>query len=222
MKNKKYLFGGIVTAMTLSAVMVFNILVYPHVLAETLENPEVTIENSMSLIETDEQQGNTDLPYSDDTDIVPDPNAISKEVAIEIATKKIKENIEISVNIDNFSCKAVYATSPEPLNKNRWVVAFYEENEGFIQSYSVMINAMTGEITGYVSRLTDPRIIFDDYFWYEEYDNSSEYEMADIYIFDSYGVLVVFTMMTEEEYDNVQIHMSSNYIREFIDKYKAD
>ncbi|NLJ30863.1 MAG: hypothetical protein GX424_04575 [Clostridiales bacterium] len=163
--KKKYVWGSVITGVTFCAVMAFNSFVFPKVLAAT---PTASAANTVSAASVAASSTvSTPSTLSDDQlhqylaslpkdkadaaerDMHPestDVNAISKDKAMEIAKRMVKDKFSGS----NLTGTAFYTYNNVPGNPSSWTVYVTQNalTSDLQQAYLVYLNAYTGKSIG--------------------------------------------------------------------------
>jgi len=165
MKNKKVI-GGLLTGVVICCVMAVNVFVLPRVFAASPSESVVSVVDASSIIDTstaskaittetsvdtvtasisaNEQKGLDDKAKQSEMNKHPDPNAISKETANEIAIKLAKDIL----GGDNFVCTSYYLAGTGPYNISSWSITVTKEvlSDNLQKACTVSLDAYTGKV----------------------------------------------------------------------------
>ncbi len=109
--KKKYVRGSAAACAVIGALLAFNCLIFPQVLAA--DSPDVEIQSVAA---------NAAPSESADSAVQPDVNAISKEQAIKAALKVAEECG--FVDVKDFPCVTIYRQGAAPVNTPVWIVVY--------------------------------------------------------------------------------------------------
>ena len=163
--KKKNVIGGILTGAVICSVMAVNVFVLPHVFAASPSESVVSVVDSSSIIDTstaskeittepsveavtpsiseNEQKVIDEKAKQSEMDKHPDPNAISKEKANDIAIKEVKDLL----GGDNFVCTTHYSVVTGPHNPC-WGIYVTNEvlTDNLQKAYFISLDAYTGKL----------------------------------------------------------------------------
>ncbi len=146
MRNKKFLFGNIITAAILCGVLVMNAFIFSTVLAATPDESEIDEVASTVIEESSPSAAEKETIKEDAINL----NAITEEEAFKIVDQyvlraKDKQGVH-TPDLKTVERRSTYASASSPADTDKWILVFGNEDQG--ATVRAEVDAITGEFSG--------------------------------------------------------------------------